>query len=71
MKHYVSIILLVVLFPTLLFAQEKDSIRVFYLGGQSNMIGFGMMLMVRFGIMVSWCSMLKKNSLEQLQMPQL
>jgi len=25
----------------LLFAQEKDSIRVFYLGGQSNMIGFG------------------------------
>lgn len=41
MKYYRSIILLVVLFPALLFSQQKDSIRVFYLGGQSNMIGFG------------------------------
>ena len=35
-------VLLLLIMPFLLFAQsKKDSIRVFYLGGQSNMEGFG------------------------------
>ncbi|MBI9041308.1 sialate O-acetylesterase [Lutibacter sp.] len=41
MKHYQSILLLFTIFPLLLFSQQKDSIRVFYLGGQSNMEGYG------------------------------
>ena len=35
-------VLILLVMPLLLLAQQKkDSIRVFYLGGQSNMEGFG------------------------------
>ena len=43
MKQKVIILLVIGLLPTLVMSQEKekDTIKVFYLGGQSNMEGFG------------------------------
>ena len=41
MKHYQLLFLLAAIFPLMLFSQQKEIIRVFYLGGQSNMEGYG------------------------------
>jgi hypothetical protein len=43
MKQLKFTVLILILFPSVLFSQfkEVDSIRVFYLGGQSNMDGYG------------------------------
>ena len=41
MKHNYSTFILFFVFPIILFSQQKDGIRVFYLGGQSNMVGYG------------------------------
>ena len=38
-----KLITLFILFPFIVFSQQKniESVRVFYIGGQSNMVGFG------------------------------
>ncbi|TLX78125.1 sialate O-acetylesterase [Labilibacter sediminis] len=43
MKNKVITIIAIVIFPSFIFSQtvRKDTIKVFYLGGQSNMDGFG------------------------------
>ena len=41
MKQIIFILFLTFIFPFIIFSQQKDKIRVFYLGGQSNMEGYG------------------------------
>lgn len=41
MKHFPSIFSVFLILPLFLFSQQKQIIRVFYLGGQSNMEGYG------------------------------
>ena len=43
MRRSVFVLLAILLFPLIVFSQKKevDTIRLFYLGGQSNMNGFG------------------------------
>lgn len=43
MKHKILILVVTIIFPLLVFSQkkEKDTIRMFFLGGQSNMEGYG------------------------------